>query len=59
MGGHLGDGNGTRRQRQRSLGTRVDSGNGVGARAAACLGGDPGDGDFVQTGADVETAWMR
>ena len=34
-------------------------GNGAGARAAACLGGDPGDGDFVQTGADVETAWMR
>ena len=23
------------------------------------MGGDPGDGDFVQTGADVETAWMR
>ena len=38
---------------------RGGSGNGAGARAAACLGGDPGDGDFVQMGADVETAWMR
>ena len=29
---------------------RGGSSNGAGARAAACLGGDPGDGDFAQTG---------
>ena len=38
---------------------RGGSSNGAGARAAACLGGKPGDGDFMETGADVETAWMR
>ena len=38
---------------------RAGSGNGAGARAAACLGRDSGDGDFVQMGANVETAWMR
>ena len=38
---------------------RGGNGNGAGARAAACLGGDPGDGDLAQTGADVEMAWMR